>query len=54
MHTWTLVFLVIALVAATLGFFGIDGNAAIVAKLVSAAFLIACAVSLVSRRHSRL
>ncbi len=50
---WTLVFLVIALVAALLGFGSLAGTAALIAKVLFGVFLILWLVSLVTRsgRH---
>ena len=47
---WTLVFLVVALIAALLGFGGIAGAAAGIAKLLFFIFLVIWIVSLVARR----
>jgi uncharacterized membrane protein YtjA (UPF0391 family) len=47
---WTLVFLVIALVAALLGFGGIAGAAAGIAKVLFFIFLVIWLVSLLTRR----
>jgi uncharacterized membrane protein YtjA (UPF0391 family) len=47
---WTLVFLVIALVAALLGFGGIAGAAAGIAKILFFVFIVLWLVSLLTRR----
>ena len=46
---WTLVFLVIALIAAALGFATLAGTAAMIAKVLFAVFLILWLVSLITR-----
>jgi uncharacterized membrane protein YtjA (UPF0391 family) len=50
---WSLIFLVVALVAAVLGFGVIAGTAATIAKVLFIAFLILFIVSLVFGRKSR-
>jgi uncharacterized membrane protein YtjA (UPF0391 family) len=47
MLTWTLIFLVISLVAGALGFSGVSGAAAGVARVLFMIFLIALVVSLI-------
>lgn len=47
---WTLVFLIVALVAAALGFGALAGTAALIAKVLFIAFLVLWLVSLVTRR----
>ncbi len=47
---WTLVFLVVAIIAAILGFGVIAGTAASIAKILFLVFLIIWIVSLVTRR----
>ena len=51
MLSWTITFLVIALVAALLGFGGIAGAAAGIAKILFFVFLIAFVVTLVMGRR---
>ena len=51
---WAIVFFVIALVAAYLGFFGISTDAAWIAKILFVAFLVLAVVSLVSGRRRTL
>jgi uncharacterized membrane protein YtjA (UPF0391 family) len=52
MLSWTITFLIIALIAAMLGFSGIAGTAVGLAKILFAVFLILFLVSLVfGRRH---
>jgi uncharacterized membrane protein YtjA (UPF0391 family) len=51
MLSWTIVFLVVALVAALLGFGGIAGAAAGIAKILFFVFLIAFVVSLILGRR---
>ena len=46
---WTLVFLVVALVAAALGFGALAGTAATIAKILFGVFLIFWLISLVTR-----
>ncbi len=48
---WAGVFLIIALIAAYLGFFGISTDAAWIAKVLFVAFLVLAVVSLVSGRR---
>jgi len=47
---WTLVFLVVALVAALLGFGALAGAAATIAKVLFGVFLVLWLISLVTRR----
>lgn len=47
MLTWTLIFLVISLIAGALGFSGVSGAAAGVARILFMIFLIALVVSLI-------
>jgi len=47
MLTWTLIFLVISLIAGALGFSGVSGAAAGVARILFMVFLIALVVSLI-------
>jgi uncharacterized membrane protein YtjA (UPF0391 family) len=49
---WTLVFLIVALIAAALGFFGVAGIAATIAKTLFFVFLILWLISFVTRRRS--
>jgi uncharacterized membrane protein YtjA (UPF0391 family) len=49
---WTLVFLIIALIAGALGFFGIAGTAAGIAKILFFVFLVLWLVGFVSSRRS--
>lgn len=57
MLRWALIFLIVALVAAALGFGGIAGTAADISKILFWIFLVACALiflfSLVSGRRPR-
>jgi len=49
---WTLIFLIVALIAAALGFFGVAGIAATIAKTLFFVFLILWLISFVTRRRS--
>jgi uncharacterized membrane protein YtjA (UPF0391 family) len=49
---WSLVFLIIALIAGALGFFGIAGTAAGIAKILFFVFLVLWLVGFVSSRRS--
>jgi uncharacterized membrane protein YtjA (UPF0391 family) len=49
---WTLVFLIVALIAAALGFFGVAGIAATIAKTLFFVFLILWLISFMTRRRS--
>ncbi len=49
---WTLVFLIVALIAAALGFFGVAGLAATIAKTLFFVFLILWLISFITRRSS--
>lgn len=51
MLRWTLVFLIIALVAGALGFYSLEGTAMYVAKVLFLIFLILFIVSLVMGRR---
>ena len=51
MLNWSLAFLVIALVAALLGFGSIAGTAAWIAKVLFVGFLVLFLVSLIGRRR---
>ena len=51
MLNWSLAFLVIALVAALLGFGSIAGTAAWIAKVLFVVFLVLFLVSLIGRRR---
>jgi uncharacterized membrane protein YtjA (UPF0391 family) len=51
MVSWSIFFLVIALLAALFGFSGIAGAAAIIAKLIFGLFLIIFTFSLLFRRR---
>lgn len=51
MLSWALTFLVIALIAAALGFGGIAGTAAGIAKIVFFLFLVFFVISLIMGRH---
>src|SRR4051794_23468155 len=52
MLRWAVIFLVIALVAAALGFGGIAGDAAGIAKILFVVFLVVAAISLVLGRRT--
>jgi uncharacterized membrane protein YtjA (UPF0391 family) len=52
MLSWTITFLIIALVAAVLGFSVIAGTAALIAKILFVVFLILFLVSLVMGRRT--
>jgi len=52
MLSWAITFLVIALIAAVLGFGGIAGTAVGIAKIVFAVFLILFVVSLIMGRRT--
>jgi uncharacterized membrane protein YtjA (UPF0391 family) len=49
---WALVFFVIAIIAGGLGFWGIEGTAAWIAKLLFVGFLVLAVVSLVAGRRA--
>jgi uncharacterized membrane protein YtjA (UPF0391 family) len=49
---WALVFFVVAIVAGGLGFWGIEGTAAWIAKLFFIGFLVLAVVSLVAGRRA--
>lgn len=53
MLSWALTFLVIALIAAVLGFGVVAGTAATIAKILFVVFLILFVVSLISGRSVR-
>lgn len=50
---WALTFLVIALIAAALGFGGVAGAATGIAKILFFVFLVAFAISLIAGRRGR-
>ena len=52
MLSWALTFLVIALIAAVLGFGGVAGTAAWIAKVLFVVFLIAFLIAVVSGRRT--
>lgn len=49
---WTLMFLIIALIAGALGFFAIAGAAASIAKVLFFVFLVLWLISFFSRRRA--
>lgn len=49
MLSWSLTFLIIALIAAALGFFAIAGTAASIAQILFVVFLVLFLVSLIGR-----
>jgi uncharacterized membrane protein YtjA (UPF0391 family) len=51
MLSWTITFLIVALIAALLGFTGIAGTAAGIAKILFVIFIIMFLVSLISGRR---
>jgi uncharacterized membrane protein YtjA (UPF0391 family) len=51
MLSWTITFLIVALIAALLGFTGIAGTAASIAKILFVIFIIMFLVSLISGRR---
>jgi uncharacterized membrane protein YtjA (UPF0391 family) len=51
MLTYSIVFLIISLVAGVLGFFVIAGTTALIAKILFVAFLVLFLVSLISGRR---
>jgi uncharacterized membrane protein YtjA (UPF0391 family) len=51
MLSWSLTFLVIALVAAVLGFAGVAGTAAGIAKILFTVFLVLFVISLLAGNH---
>jgi len=53
MLSWALTFLIVAIIAAALGFGGIAGAAAWIAKLLFVVFLVAFLISLVMGRRRR-
>ena len=52
MLRWAITFLVIALIAMALGFGGVAGTAATIAKILGFAFLVLFVISLVMGRRS--
>ncbi len=51
MLNWTITFLIVALIAAALGFGGIAGTAASIAKILFVVFLVLFLVSLITGRR---
>jgi uncharacterized membrane protein YtjA (UPF0391 family) len=51
MLRWSLVFLVVALIAGALGFFAVAGTAAVIAKWLFVIFLVIFVVSLITGRR---
>ncbi len=51
MLTWTMTFLILALIAAVLGFTGLAGTASQIAWILSVVFLVGSTVSLITERH---
>ncbi|MCA9513291.1 MAG: DUF1328 domain-containing protein [Myxococcota bacterium] len=51
MLSWSLTFFIVALIAATLGFTGIAGTAAGIAKVLFFVFLVAFVISLIAGRR---
>ena len=51
MRSWSLTFFIVALIAATLGFTGIAGTAAGIAKVLFFVFLVAFVISLIAGRR---
>jgi len=47
---WTLIFLIIALIAGALGFWGLADAAMVIARILFVIFLVLFLVSLISRR----
>jgi uncharacterized membrane protein YtjA (UPF0391 family) len=52
MLRWAVIFLVVALIAAAMGFGGIAGDAAGIAKILFVVFLVIAAISLVLGRRT--